>query len=301
MKTEYIRACSCGWLLAVGIACSSQPAAAQDYYGSLSASGIYADGSKLLDDQEDSNRSALVLRGQGGARWVHGDSATQVAVSSNYYKYLDRGRRDRWNNEVSLDHEISLSETVKLSLLAAAGTDYSTLEYRSADQIALGAAILYRPSRQHRFGFAAEYRHREYDDRANSSGSAPYAEATYRYQPDNLHRFDFDARYEWVNTNNASFDYERQRLGGYYTRTFGRVNRLRLGAVVQNWEFDSRLVTGGGERLHSWRVQPQVRFTHAFANETTVEVDYRRDFRRSNDSTREEDGNRLSLTVRKVF
>lgn len=300
MKTEYIRACSF-WILVAGIVCSSQTAAAQDYFGSLSASGIYADGSKLLDDEEESNRSVFVLRGQGGARWVHRNSATRVAVSSNYYEYLDSERRDRWNNEVELGHEISLSKTVDLSILASVGSNYSTLEYRSADQVALGAEIIYRPSRKHRFGFAAEYRHREYDNPSESSGSAPYAEATYRYQPDNRHRFDFDARYEWTDTDNANFNYERQRVGGFYTRTFDRVNRLRVGAVLQNWEYDQRLVSGGGERLHSWRILPQVRFTRTFANEMSVELDYRRDFRRSNDVTREEDGNRLSLTVRKGF
>lgn len=301
MKSDRIRAWRFGCFFVAAVLCSSQSAVAQDYFGSLSASGVYADGAKLLDDEEDSNRSAFILRGQGGARWVHRNSATQIAVSSNYYEYLDSGRRDRWNNEVELTHEMSLSPTVDLSLLASAGSNYATLEYRSADQIALGAEITYRPSRQHRFGFAAAYRHRDYDDPTGASGSAPYAEATYRYQPNNRHRFDFDARYEWVDTNNADFDYERQRLGGFYTRTFNRENRLRLGLVLQNWDFDSRLVSGGSERLHSWRVQPQARFTRTFANDTTVELDYRLDVRRSNDPTREEDGNRLTLTVRKRF
>lgn len=301
MKTDGIRAFRFSWILIAGMAFSGHSAVAQDYFGSLSASGVYADGSKLLDDEEDSNRSAFILRGDGGARWLHRNSATQITVSSNYYDYLDSGRRDRWNNEVELDHEISLSKTVDLSLTASVGSNYSTLEYRSADQIALGAELLYRPSRQHRLGFAAGYRHREYDDPAGSSGSAPYAEASYRYQPNNRHRFDVDARYEWVDTDNANFDYQRQRVGGFYTRTFDRANRLRVGLVLQNWEFDSRLAAGRPDQLHSWRVQPQVRFTRTFARDTTVELDYRMDLRRSNDATREEDGNRLSLTVRKRF
>lgn len=277
------------------------PSVAQDYYGVLSASGVYAEGSKLLDDEEDANRSAVVLRGQGGVRWIRGDSATEITVSSNYYEYLDGGRQSRWNNEVEINHEIDLTDKVDLGLFVSAGTNYSMLEYRSADQISIGSEIFYRPSRKHRLGFRAEYRYREYDDPANSNGSAPHVQASYRYQMSNQNRFDFDARYEWVGTNNARFDYDRQRLGGFYTRTFDRKNRLRVGAVLQNWEYDTRLASVGGERLHNWRIRPQVRFTRVFANETTVELDYRRDFRRSNDSAQEEDGNRLSLTVRKRF
>lgn len=301
MKTNHIRRSGFGWLLIAGATFSGQTALAQDYFGSLSASGVYADGSKLLDDEEDANRSALILRGQGGAGWMRGDSATRVTFSSNYYQYLDSGRRDRWNNEVELTHEISLSKTVDLNLTAAVGSNYSTLEYRSADEASLAAEVLYRPSRQHRFGFAAGYRHREYDDPTGASGEAPYAEATYRYQPNNRHRFDVDTRLEWVDTDNPAFDYERQRLGGFYTRTFNPANRLRVGLVVQNWEYDTRLASGSSDRLHSWRVQPQIRYTRTLAHETTVEVDYRGDLRRSNDPAREENGNRLSLTLRRRF
>lgn len=276
-------------------------AAAQDYLGSVSASGVYAQGAKLLDDEEDNNRSAIILRGDVGARWAWSDSTTRLTLSSNYFNYTDEGRKDRWNNEVELAHEISLSKTVTLNLRAAAGTNYSTLEYRSADQLILGAEVFYRPRREHRFGARAEYRHREYDNPTGAGGDAPFAEVSYRYQPSNVHRFDVEARYEWVDADLPAFDYDRQRLTAFYTRSFGRENRLRLGAALQNWEYDTRQVSGGGERLHSWRIQPQARFIRTLANDVSVEAEYRRDFRRSNDSTQEEDGNRFSLTLRKRF
>lgn len=302
MKTNHVRALNFAWVLAAGAACSSQAAAAQeDYFGSLSAAGVYADGSKLLDDEEDSNRSALIARGQGGVRWMHGDSATSLTASSNYYQYTDSDRRDRWNNEVELVHERSLSKTVDLSLSASAGSNYSTLEYRSADQLALSAEVFYRPSRQHRFGIGAGYRHRQYDDSAGTSGTAPYAQASYRYRPNNRHRFDVETRFEWVDAEKASYEYARQRLDGFYTRTFNRENRLRVGVVAQNWEHDSRQVSGGSDRLHRWRIQPQIRYTRTLRHDATVEIDYQRDLRRSNDPSREEDGNRLSLTLRKRF
>lgn len=280
---------------------TASTATAQDYFGNVSASGVYADGAKLADDEEDNNRSAVILRGDAGARWRRGDNTTRLTFSSNYFNYTDEGRKDRWNNEIELTHEISLSEAVTLDLRAAIGTDYSTLEYRSADQLTLGAEIFYRPRREHRFGARAEYRRREYDDPSSASGDAPFVEVSYRYQPNNVHRFDVDARYEWVDTNLPAFDYDRQRLTAFYTRSFGRENRLRLGAALQNWKYETRPVSGDSERLHSWRIQPQARFTHTLPNNMSVEVEYRRDFRRSNDSTQEEDGNRFSLTLRKRF
>ncbi|AYG93938.1 hypothetical protein D8I30_01100 [Brevundimonas naejangsanensis] len=290
------------WLATTAVAVgAASTATAQDYFGNISASGVYAEGAKLADDEEDSNRSAIILRGDAGARWRRGDHTTQLTISSNYFNYTDEGRKDRWNNEIELTHEISLSKAVTLDLRAAVGADYSTLEYRSADQLTLGAEISYRPRREHRFGARAEYRRREYDDPTGASGDAPFVEVSYRYQPSNIHRFDMEARYEWVDTNLPVFDYDRQRLTAFYTRSFGRQNRLRLGAALQNWEYDTRQVSGGGERLHSWRIQPQARFIHTLANDMSIEAEYRRDFRRSNDSTQEEDGNRFSLTLRKRF
>lgn len=290
-----------GCVVALGLAFSADQAAAQSYGGHIEARAVYADGDKLAEDEEDANRSAFVLDAQGDARWIRGDTTTRLTLSSTYHAYEDNDRDDRWNNEIGLSHQKDLSPRVSLTVGASLGSEYSTLEYRSADQIALDAEVLYSPSREHRFGVSAAYRYREYDNAAGNHGHAPYVEGSYRYRPSNRHRLDLAARLEAVDSDNDAFDLTRQRLSGHYTFTPDRQNRIRVGVVGQNWEYDSRRLSNSDERLHRWRIQPQVRYTREFEHDIRIELDYRLDLSRSNDPSREEDGNRFTLSLRKSF
>lgn len=301
MKLLSVNALSTAGMMALGLTLVSETAQAQTFSGAIEGRAIYADGNKRLEDEEDSNRSAYVLAGNGEVEWIRGEHTTRLSLSSTYNNFTDDDRDDRWNNEVELVHEVQLSPRLELHLTGSLGTDYSTLEYREADQVALGAELFYAPSRQHRFSAGAGYRHREYDNAASNNGQSPYIEASYRYRPSNRHRLDLSSRIEWLESDNRAFELTRQRLSTYYTLTPDRLNRFRVGLVGQNWEHDSRLVAGKGETLHRWRVQPQARYTRSLPHDIDLEIDYRLDLSRSNDPAREEDGNRLSVSLRKAF
>jgi hypothetical protein len=53
--------------------------------------------------------------------------------------------------------------------------------------------------------------------------------------------------------------------------------------------------------LRDSSVTPQLRLIHAFSPATDIELDYRRVFRRSNDDSRDRNGNRLALSLRTTF
>ena len=274
------------------------PAYAQDYYGGISTTGLYAE-TEGLEESEDLQDSGIIGRGQAGARWRGKTSESRVEVSSDYFAFFDR--RDRWSNGIEAAHQRNLSERMTVDFLASATTNVATLEFRSADQIVGRGRLTFRPSKADRFRAAAAYRHRSYDNALSSEGSAPYVEADYRRRLGRYNYIDASVRKEWTDSENDFFDYQRLSLAGYYTHPLARRSRIRIGVESRRWEYDARFVPGSAERRRVNHFIPQVRVVHAIADSAELELDYRRYFRESNDDRFDPDGNRFAATLRLTF
>ncbi len=287
--------------LACLVVIAASPANAQaDFYGGAAASGIY---SSLAGDQsgDDLNGSAVVGRGYGGLRLNPKGNTTRLQAMSAYYAYLENGRKDRWSNGVEIEQTVRLGGGVTLGLEAAAATNVWTLEAQSADQIAGVARLAYEPDRRHRVEASAGVRRRSYDG-VNAHGTSPIFGLDYRYRFGSYRYASLESAIETVDSNYDRYDYQRVSLGGFYSHPLAArgATRLRGGIVYRRWTWDER-VAPSGRNLRDSSVTPQLRLIHAFSPATDIELDYRRVFRRSNDDSRDRNGNRLALSLRTTF
>lgn len=270
-------------------------ASAQDLYGGASASAVYSSSGDLLEE-EVIDSSALVGRVYSGARWNADGDTSRIQASSNYYNYLDR--KDRWSNLLEAEQQLRISRSTRIGVEISAGSKISTLEARSADQLAARARLVLEPG-DHRFTLNAGLRHRYYDGSAVRSWS-PILEADYRYRFGRYRYFDLEVRREVVDSSSASLDYRRTSLGAFYTHPFGGDTRVRLGVASRHWNWESRLAPNGN-RLRDRVFVPQARLATSLSNKLNLELDYRHFRRRSNDEGLERNGNRLAATLRVEF
>lgn len=281
-----------------GIALAACPAHAQtDLYGGASLSGIYASSSaRILDEEIDA--SALVARGYAGVR-LGRHRATRLQVGSNYHLYLGDGPANRWSNSAEIEQRFVLGDKFSVAFEGAGATNISTLEARSADQLAARARLVVEPNQDNRFTLTAAARRRDYDGSA-AHAWAPMIEGDYRRRLGRYQYIDLESRFERVNSNADVFNYRRLSVAAFYTHPVGRETRLRAGLAHRRWSWDERL-TSDARPLRDRIWVPQARLTHAISDRFDLEFDYRRPLRRSNDNAFEREGHRLAATVRTNF
>jgi len=281
-------------LLAMASAADAAPKKTEAF-GRASLTGVHSSQTGQTDDEE-LDGSALVARGDIGVRLDPRGNTSRLQVTSSYYGYFDRN--DRWSNGVEAEQLFRLRKGLTIGVEGAAVTNVLTLESRSADQVRLGAQATVE-SGNHRYSVSAGTRRRWYDG-SSATSWAPFAEIGYRYRFGSWHFLDLDARAERVNSDRGSLDYKRLAVSGYYTRPFDRHTRVRLGLTQRSWTWDERrTATGDRRRERLWL--PQVRLTHDVTSRLSLDLDYRRIIRRSNDPAFSRDGSRLAATLRTDF
>ncbi|WP_126173413.1 hypothetical protein [Altericroceibacterium xinjiangense] len=268
--------------------------AAPDPYGGVSVGGVYSsDAARTVDEELDG--SAIVGRAYAGVQFDPAGDTTQIEVSSGYYGYTTR--EDRWTNRLAVDQLVRLGDGVQLGIEAAGSTDIITLERRGTDQASLAGQLQVERS-DHRAALETGLRRRWYEDGAKSW--APYVEASYRYRIGSWHNVVATVRKEWTEADRDTLDYERLIAGAYYTRPLARRTRVRAGLVHRRWTWDQRFAPGGDTRRERLWI-PQARLMHGLSRDDSIDLDYRRVLRRSNDDRFDRDGNRLTLTFRHAF
>lgn len=282
----------------VGMVLAACPAHAEtDFFGGASLSGIYSSSSgRILDEEIDA--SALVARGYAGIR-LGREKATRIQFGTNYFLYLGDGPRNRWSNLAEVEQRFAFNDKVSVAFEGSGATNISTLEARSADQIAARARLIVEPNEQNRLIITTAARRRAYDG-SSADAWAPMIEGDYRRRLGRFQYIDLESRYERVDSDDDLLDYRRLSFAGYYTHPLGRSTRLRAGIAHRRWSWDER-VTGDARQLRDRLWVPQVRITQALSNQFDLELDYRRPLRRSNDAVFDRDGHRLAATIRTNF
>lgn len=285
--------------IAIVVVCTilagAAPATGQDIYGGASLSGVFA-GETSLDETEELDGSAVVLRGHAGSRFDPGGDTTRIQLSSTYFGYVER--KDRWSNVLDAEYSLQLSRDVTISIEGSAATNVLTLERRSTDQAGAVTRLRLEPG-DHRIVLSGGTRRRWYDD-STARSWAPFLEAEYRYRLGSWHSIAFEGRQEWIDSDLNSLDYKRLSLSAFYTRPLSRDTRLRAGLTHRRWSWDDRF-TPARERRHERLWLPQVRLTHEIGPDVELELDARRILRRSNDDRFDRVGTRLAATVRTLF
>jgi hypothetical protein len=273
---------------------SAALAAGEDPFGELSVGVIASDNGG--QESEDLQSSSAVLEGTVGLRVGPAARQTRIQATSTYYAYFQK--KDRWRNSAEVEQSLRLGKGAELSVEAGADSNLLTLERNSTDQLRLAGQLRLEDG-PHRLTVAGGIRRRFYDE--NSARSwAPYFDLGYRYRIGSWHFVELTSRIEKVDSDFDRFDYRRFAVSGYYTHPLGKKMRLRAGLTRRRWTWDGRLAPDGSKlRERLWL--PQLRLTRDLSHHLALELDYRRVMRRSNDASRERNGNRFAVTLSRAF
>lgn len=214
---------------------------------------------------------------------------------------LGEDRRDISRDRLTANIEHDITDTFELQAQARRYDDLVTVESADTDGWEYSARATFEPTRENRFRVTGTWRDRQYDNGAGpaTTGDGARVDAQYRRRFGAYHYLAFDLRAESIRSGDAQRGYERESAGVAYTRPIGPDLRVRPAIELIKTRFDGRVADDGALRRDRQLV-PEVELQW-WPGKWRIEAEAKYVFFSSNESAREREGYRLTLSVGYVF
>jgi len=292
--------------LALGLAAGA-PLAAQDAPGwtlepdarieiqAVSAQTTTRDEELVIDGE------ALSVRGQVGLGIESKRTRVRLEADRIEVFRLGKGRRDISRDRLTANVEHDLTDTLEVQAQVRRYDDLVTVESPDTDAWEYSGRVTFEPTRENRFRVQGTWRERQYDNGAGpaTTGEGERFDAQYRRRFGAYHYLTFDLRTETIRSDDPQRGYERDSAGVAYTRPIGPDLRVRPAVELIKTRFDGRIADDGALRRDR-QVVPEIELLW-WPGKWRVEAEAKYVFFASNESAREREGYRLTLSVGYVF
>ena len=218
------------------------PAYAQDGWDAqLSARAVSA--KRAVAEGNDIDSSGFGLRGEIGHTRDWGETAIRIEVDATVFDYTEKDRATREGIGLRASVNQRLSDELHLEIEARRAENLVALEAASADQTSVRGQLQWEKGND-RLRVHAEYRQREYDVPARSSGEGVRVGVQYNRRLGPYHWVRFDLRHEDMDSADALRGYRREVAAVDYSHPITRAMRLRAGVEARRWRYDGRLAQG---------------------------------------------------------
>ncbi len=214
---------------------------------------------------------------------------------------LGGGRNDISRDRLTATVQHDVTKTLEVQLQARRYDDLVTVESADTDEWQGSARVTFEPTRDNRFRVAAAWRDRQYDNGADpaTTGEGPRVDAQYRRRFGPYHYLAFDLRAENIRSDDPDRGYERESAGVAYTRPVAKDLRVRPAVELIKTRFDGRITDTGALRRDR-QVVPEVELLW-WPGKWRIEAEAKYVFFNSNETVREREGYRLTLSVGYAF
>ena len=244
---------------------------------------------------------ALSVRGQIGLGIESKRTRVRLEADRIEVFRLGEGRRDVSRDRLTANIEHDVTRTLELQAQVRRYDDLVTVESADTDAWEYSARATFEPTRENRFRAQATWRERQYDNGAGpaTTGEGERFDAQYRRRFGPYHYLAFDLRTETIRSDDPQRGYERDSAGVAYTRPVAPDLRIRPAIEVIKTRFDGRIADDGALRRDR-QIVPEVELLW-WPGKWRVEAEAKYIFFSSNESLREREGYRLTLSVGYVF
>jgi hypothetical protein len=292
--------------LALGLAAGA-PLAAADEQGwtlepdaridvqTISAQTTTRDEDLVIDGE------ALSVRGQIGLGIESKRTRVRLEADRIEVFRLGEDRRDISRDRLTANIEHDVTDTLELQAQVRRYDDLVTVESADADAWEYSGRVTFEPTQENRFRLQGTWRERQYDNGADpaTTGDGARIDAQYRRRFGPYHYLAFDLRTETIRSGDPQRGYERDSAGVAYTRPIGPDLRVRPAIDIIKTRFDGRIADDGALRRDR-QVVPEVELQW-WPGPWRIEAEAKYIFFSSNESLREREGYRLTLSVGYVF
>jgi len=292
--------------LALGL-CGGTPLAAADEPGwklepdaridvqAVSAQTTTRDEELVIDGE------AISVRGQVGLGIENRHTRVRLEADRIAVFRLGKGRNDVSRDRLTASVEQDVTDTLELQVQARRYDDLVTVESADTDGWEYSARATFEPTQENRFRLQGTWRERQYDNGAGSAttGDGARFDAQYRRRFGAYHYLTFDLRTEAIRSDDPQRGYERDSAGVAYTRPIGPDLRVRPAVEIIKTRFDGRIADDGALRRDR-QIVPELELQW-WPGPWRIEAEAKYLFFKSNESAREREGYRLTVSVGYVF
>lgn len=306
MVMEFLLRMLCGLVAAMLAALPAIPAAAQDSGWKLEPDArievqTVSAQTTTRDDDLVIDGEAISVRGQLGLALNSESTRFRLEADRIEVFRLGEGRRDVSRDRLTATVEQDVTDKLEVQVQARRYDDLITVESPDTDEWQGSARLTYEPTRAHRFRVQGTWRDRQYDNGAApaTTGEGPRVDAQYRRRFGPYHYLAFDLRAENIRSDDPDRGYERESAGVAYTRPITPDLRVRPAIEVIKTRFDGRIADNGALRRDR-QVVPEVELLW-WPGKWRIEAEAKYIFFSSNESIREREGYRLTLSLGYAF
>lgn len=244
---------------------------------------------------------ALSVRGQIGLGIESKRTRVRLEADRIEVFRLGEDRRDVSRDRLTANIEHDLTDTLEVQAQLRRYDDLVTVESPDTDSWEYSARATFEPTRENRFRLQGTWRERQYDNGAGpaTTGDGVRFDAQYRRRFGAYHYLAFDLRTETIRSDDPQRGYERDSAGVAYTRPIGPDLRVRPALELIKTRFDGRIADNGALRRDR-QVVPEIELQW-WPGKWRIEAEAKYIFFASNESAREREGYRLTLSVGYVF
>ncbi|WP_285712183.1 hypothetical protein [Erythrobacter oryzae] len=293
-------------VLALGLAAAAPLAAAEEQgwtlepdaridISTISAQTTTRDEDLVIDGE------ALSVRAQAGLGIESKRTRVRLEADRIEVFRLGDGRRDVSRDRLTANIEHDVTDTLELQAQVRRYDDLVTVESADSDAWEYSARATFEPTRENRFRLQGTWRERQYDNGAGpaTTGEGERFDAQYRRRFGSYHYLTFDLRTETIRSDDPQRGYERDSASVAYTRPIGPDLRVRPAVELIKTRFDGRIADDGALRRDR-QVVPELELQW-WPGQWRIEAEAKYVFFSSNESLREREGYRLTLSVGYVF
>lgn len=253
------------------------------------------------DDDLVIDGEAISVRGQIGLALNSESTRFRLEADRIEVFRLGVGRNDISRDRLTATVQHDVTKTLEVQLQARRYDDLVTVESADVDEWQGSARVTFEPTRQNRFRVAAAWRDRQYDNGASpaTTGEGPRVDAQYRRRFGPYHYLAFDLRAENIRSDEPDRGYERESVGVAYTRPVAKDLRVRPAVDWIKTRFDGRIADKGALRRDR-QIVPEVELLW-WPGKWRIEAEAKYVFINSNETVREREGYRLTLSVGYAF
>lgn len=244
---------------------------------------------------------ALSVRGQIGLGIESKRTRVRLEADRIEVFRLGNGRDDVSRDRLTANIEHDVTDTLELQAQVRRYDDLVTVEAADTDAWEYSARATFEPTQANRFRVQGTWRERQYDNGAGpaTTGDGARFDAQYRRRFGAYHYLAFDLRTETIRSGDPQRGYERDSAGVAYTRPIGPDLRIRPAIELIKTRFDGRIADDGALRRDR-QVVPEIELLW-WPGKWRVEAEAKYIFLSSNESAREREGYRLTLSVGYAF
>ncbi len=295
-----IVACAAGLAAAAPLAAAGEGAWRLDPDARIDVQAVSAQ-TTTREEELVIDGEALSVRGQIGLGIESKRTRVRLEADRIEVFRIGEGRRDVSRDRLTANIEQDITETLELQAQLRRYDDLVTVESADTDAWEYSARATFESTRENRFRVQATWRDRQYDNGAGpaTTGEGERFDAQYRRRFGPYHYLAFDLRTETIRSDDPQRGYERDSAGVAYTRPLTPDLRVRPALEVIKTRFDGRIADNGALRRDR-QIVPEVELLW-WPGQWRVEAEAKYVFFKSNESMREREGYRLTVSVGYVF